>query len=318
MGSTASIKIKIEKRLLHECCPHKDVKVLNSTRNHVEKVYRRVVLKTKDEKEAFLEAKKELITKIEKERKTTKTKKKKKRKKKTKISYNLSSKEIDDITQCSDPWIHLKSEFGGTLSPSEEFQTLRNNEKVTKKMSQADTKTMKDGTTVLRFQASHFENINLYHEDTLDASNMKLNKIVFSSHAVRRFIRIDISCNQLKSLNLFNDSSDKRLRCFVRSVNARSNLLNELKISCVGYPKLLSLDLSENDIVSPIEKDYFANMPRLRYLRMRRCGLKTEWLRNCFECLEFSLVHIDLGENNLRNFNLIKTILLKLGTARDP
>ena len=44
---------------------------------------------------------------------------------------------------------------------------------------------------------------------------------------------------------------------------------------------------------------------------MRQCGIKCEHLE-CLMCLDLSLVYVDLGENELRDFDSIKTTLLQL------
>ena len=195
------------------------------------------------------------------------------------------------------------------MSPKEELQYLITTPRVTKRIDDTLLLRKVDDSFVLQFQDTvHFQND--VEEDTLDVSNKKLEMIIFSPQAVKRFVRLDMSSNRLRSLSVFNNSNDDRCRSWIRSIDARNNLLCDLKLSCWGFPKLLRLDLSRNQIHT-IHKDYFKFTPRLRWLRMRQCGIKCEHLE-CLMCLELSLVYVDLGENELRDFDSIKTTLLQL------
>ncbi len=300
MGSAASIK-KIEAQLERECKGL--IKRKGLTRRRVEQMYRKVASEKKNEKRTFEELKKAI-------RKMPRKKGKKKKKKKKKPLYILSSQDMDDIASCIDPWKTLRSEFGGAMSPKEELRYLvTTTPRVTKRIDDTFVQRKTDDSFVLQFQDTvHFHND--VEEDTLDVSNKKIEMIIFSPNAVKRFVRLDVSSNRLRSLSVFNNSNDDRCRSWIRSIDARNNLLCDLKLSCWGFPKLLRLDLSRNQIHT-IHKDYFKFTPRLRWLRMRQCGIKIEHLESLI-CLELSLVYVDLGENELRDFNSIKTTLLQL------
>ena len=304
MGSAASVK-KIESLLERDC--KELLKSKGLTRKRIEQMYRRVASETKNEKRAF-----ELLKKNIEELPRRKGNKKKRKKKKKKKVCTLSSEDINDIAACSDPLKHLRSEFGGSMSPKEEIQYLTKTTHKTKRIADTALLRRKENdcdSFILQLQdALHFNNDA--EEDTLDVSGLKLEMLVFSPTAVKRFVRLDISSNQLRSLTVFNDLNDDRCRTWIRSIDARNNLLCDLKIPCRGFPKLLSLDLSCNHIHT-IQKEYFKFTPRLRWLRMRQCGIKCEHLESLMS-LEFSLVYVDLGENELRDYNSITTKLLQL------
>jgi len=235
---------------------------------------------------------------------------KQKKKKKTK-KVLLTSNNINDIASSPDPWKELRSEFGGAQSPAEELEYLMQTKAKTRKINadEFNTSSKDKENVILSLQSTYFEK-DTQQIDTLDVSGLKLSKLVFSSgETVSRIVRVDVSSNRLKSINFFDDSTDDRCRCWVRSIDCRKNLLCELNI-LTGFPKLLCLDLSHNKIRT-IHKDLFTHTPRLRWLRMRQCGIKTEHLGSLMS-LEFSLAYVDLGENDLSNFTLIKEKLLQL------
>eukprot|EP00939_MAST-03C_sp_MAST-3C-sp1_P004570 g4570.t1 len=257
------------------------------------------------------------LVKAKKKKKKTKDKstrsglrkKKKKKKKKKSTETVLTKEQALTLRSVRDPWNDRKSAFGGRMTPDEEWEVLmesdERNRGVHANLNIAQSGRGTSGTTIVidrnaltSMEAYDADRLSFaeYYEKGDKSREADEKKFLLTSEIVERLVHIDCSASAVTSI-AFVPTSESSFRCWARSVVASRNRITGQSLSSAlrTMPKLLRLDLSENDLDGTLEPGTFRGATNIMWLSMRSCKLRTDSL----EALRSlpSATHLDLGGN---------------------